>query len=384
MAFDSSTGRRGELSARRKLLELNWFLVLLLCIVAGIGFAMLYSAAGGKLDPWASRQMIRFAIGVGLMVVLALVDLRFWLRYAYFAYFVSLLLLIAVELMGFIGMGAQRWLDLGLFQLQPSEVMKIALVLALARYYHGLTMDDVPRFRSAIVPLALIGAPLVLLLRQPDLGTAVLLTATGAAMVFAAGERIWKFILAFAGVVAAVPLAWKFMLREYQQQRVLTFLEPERDPLGAGYHISQSKIALGSGSVFGKGFSQGTQSQLSFLPERHTDFIFAMLAEEFGLVGSLSLLGFYVLVIIYGVVIAVTCRSHFGRLLAIGIITTFFLYVFINMAMVMGLVPVVGVPLPLVSYGGTSMMSLMMGFGLILCVSIHRELVIPRNLRGFD
>jgi rod shape determining protein RodA len=245
-------------------------------------------------------------------------------------------------------------------------------------------MDDVPRFRSAVVPLLLIGLPVALVMRQPDLGTAVLLAVTGAAIVFAAGERIWKFIVAFAGVLATIPLAWQFMLHDYQRQRVLTFLNPERDPLGAGYHITQSKIAFGSGSVFGKGFIQGTQSHLSFLPERHTDFIFTMLAEEFGLVGSLSLLGFYLLVVTYGFVIAVTARNHFGRLLAIGITSTFFLYVFINMAMVMGLIPVVGVPLPLVSYGGTSMMSLMIGFGLILCVSIHRELVIPRTMRDFD
>jgi rod shape determining protein RodA len=384
MSFESTVGRRGDLSTKRKLLQLNWFLVLLLIVVAGIGFAMLYSAAGGKMDPWASRQMIRFGVGVGVMLIIAMVDLRFWLRYAYLIYLAALLLLVAVELMGFVGMGARRWLDLGPFQLQPSEIMKIALVLALARYYHGLTMDDVPRLRSAIVPLLLIGLPVALVLRQPDLGTAVLLSLMGMAMLFAAGERIWKFVLAFAAVVASIPLAWKFMLHEYQQQRVLTFLNPERDPLGAGYHITQSKIAFGSGSVFGKGFIRGTQSHLSFLPERHTDFIFTMLAEEFGLVGSLSLLGFYLVIVGYGVVIAVAARSHFGRLLAIGITTTFFLYIFINMAMVMGLIPVVGVPLPLVSYGGTSMMSLMIGFGLILSVSIHRELVIPRNMRGFD
>ena len=255
-------------------------------------------------------------------------------------------------------MGARRWVDLGLFQLQPSEVMKIAMVLALARFYHGLPLEEVGRTRWLIVPVVLILVPVTLVMRQPDLGTAVLLLATATAMLLLAGVRLWKFAVAGGAVLAAIPLAWRFMLHGYQKDRVLTYLNPERDPLGAGYHIMQSKIALGSGGLFGKGFMQGTQSHLSFLPERQTDFIFTMLAEEFGLVGCLVLLGLYVLVIAYGYAIAVRSSSQFGRLLAAGVISTFFLYVFINMAMVMGLIPVVGVPLPLVSYGGTSMMSI--------------------------
>ena len=372
-----------RLPLRRKLRDLNWFLVLLLIAVACVGFAMLYSAANGSISPWASRQMVRFGVGLGLMFALALTDIRIWLRYAYLIYLGALLLLVAVEVMGEVGMGARRWVDLGVFQLQPSEVMKIALVLALARYYHGMAMEDVPRIRMLIPPLIMMAVPAALVIRQPDLGTTVLLLATGAAIMFSAGVRLWKFGLATLAVLAVIPLIWRVMMHDYQRQRVLTFLNPESDPLGAGYHIIQSKIALGSGGVFGKGFLQGTQSHLSFLPERQTDFIFTMLAEEFGLVGCLGLLGLYVAIITFGYAVGLRSRNHFGRLTAIGVTTTFFLYVFINMAMVMGLIPVVGVPLPLVSYGGTSMMSVLIGFGLIMNISIHRDIVIPRRV-SFD
>lgn len=368
------------LPLRRKLRDMNWFLILLLIAVACVGFAMLYSAANGSIDPWASRQMIRFGAGLGLMFFIALTDIRLWIRYAYVIYLAALVLLCAVEVMGVVGMGARRWVDFGVFQLQPSEVMKIALVLALARFYHGLAMEDVPRIRMLLPPLVMIALPAVLVLRQPDLGTTVLLVASAGAIIFAAGVRLWKFALAGAAVIAAIPLAWRLLLHDYQRQRVLTFLNPESDPLGSGYHIIQSKIALGSGGVFGKGFLQGTQSHLSFLPERQTDFIFTMLAEEFGLVGCLGLLGLYVAIMAFGYAVALRSRNHFGRLTAIGITSTFFLYVFINMAMVMGLIPVVGVPLPLVSYGGTSMMSVLIGFGLILNISIHRDIVIPRRV----
>jgi len=381
MSLYQPLGRRRELSLPQKLKELNWFLVLVIIGVASVGFAMLFSAANGAADPWASRQMMRFGVGLVGMLALALIDIRFWLRHAYLAFALALIMLAAVEFMGVVGMGARRWVDFGFVQLQPSEVMKIAMVLALARYYHSLTMEEVERIRRLAIPALLVLVPVALVMRQPDLGTAVLLLATAAAIMFAAGVRLWKFGLALAALLVAIPVAWRFMLHEYQKQRVLTFLNPERDPLGAGYHITQSKIALGSGGVYGKGFMQGTQSHLSFLPERHTDFIFTMLAEEFGLVGGIGLLGLYVLIIAYGFAIAVRSRSQFGRLVAIGVTSTFFLYVFINMAMVMGLIPVVGVPLPLVSYGGTSMISLLIGFGLLLGVWIHRDVVLPRNPR---
>ena len=312
------------------------------------------------------------------MLAVAVTDIRLWMRYAYTLYFLVLALLIAVEVMGVIGMGAQRWINLGFIQLQPSEIMKITLVLALARYFHGATLEEIGRPSFLLIPLALLGAPVVLVLRQPDLGTAIMLSLTAGVIFFVAGVRAWKFGLIIGAVLAAMPLAWT-MLHGYQKRRILTFLDPESDPLGAGYHILQSKIALGSGGVFGKGFLGGTQSHLNFLPEKQTDFIFTMLAEEFGMAGGLALLGIYALVLIYGFAIALRVRNQFGRLVTMGIIGTFFFYIFINIAMVMGLVPVVGVPLPLVSYGGTAMLSLMIGFGFVLCAYVHRDVRVGRH-----
>ncbi|MCC9626009.1 rod shape-determining protein RodA [Thalassospira sp. MA62] len=362
----------------RRLLLLNWTLVLLIAALSGIGFAMLYSAANGSIQPWAERQMLRFAVGAAVMIAVAITDIRVWLRLAYLSYFIALILLIGVEIKGDIGMGAQRWINLGFFQLQPSELMKISLVLALARYFHGLTVEDTGRVVSLIIPLLMVMAPAALVLRQPDLGTALLLIAGGGVIFWLAGVRMWKFGILLGGALAAIPIGWQF-LRDYQKNRVLTFLNPENDPLGAGYHITQSKIALGSGGLFGKGFMLGSQSHLNFLPEKQTDFIFTMLGEEFGLVGGLALLMLYALVITYGYVIALRCNNQFGRLVAIGVTSTFFLYVFINIAMVMGLIPVVGVPLPLVSYGGTVMMTILVSFGLLMSVSIHRDIRISRQ-----
>ncbi len=367
-----------EMTVVQKIGQISWVLVTLICLVAGIGFAMLFSAADGSFEPWAQRQMIRFCIGLWALFTIALVDIRLWLRWAYVIYAVSVVLLVGVDVMGTIGMGAQRWIDLGVFQLQPSELTKISLVLALARYFHGLTVEDVRRPTVLLPPLAMVALPVALVLKQPDLGTAVLMLAGAGAIFFLAGVRLWKFALVIAAAAGAVPLAWNF-LRDYQKERILTFLDPESDPLGAGYHILQSKIALGSGGTFGKGFMQGTQSHLSFLPERQTDFIFTMLAEEFGMVGGLAMLGLYTLLLGYGMAIALRCRNHFGRLLAMGVTTTLFLYVVINVAMVTGLIPVVGVPLPLISYGGTAMLTLLFGFGLLLGVYVHRDMVIGRR-----
>jgi rod shape determining protein RodA len=378
-AFDH--GARTRLRPWQKLPQINWPMVALICILASIGFVMLYSAAGGRFDPWADRQMVRFAVGLGMMLTVAVLDLRLWLRYAYLIYGGALVLLVAVEIAGEIGMGAQRWIDLGFFQLQPSELMKVALILALARYFHGLEADSVRRVLPLVPPLAMIGLPALLVLKQPDLGTAGMLIMGGGAMFFAAGVRLWKFGVLIAAGLAAIPVAWNF-LHDYQKNRVLTFLDPERDPLGSGYHILQSKIAFGSGGVFGKGFLLGTQSHLNFLPEKQTDFIFTMLAEEFGLAGALTLLVIYAVLIAYGFAIALRSRSHFGRLLALGLTFNLFLFVFINTAMVMGIIPVVGVPLPLVSYGGTAMLTVLIGFGLIMSVYIHRDARIGRHGYG--
>ncbi len=361
-----------------KIWQIHWVFVLLLTATASVGFAMLYSAANGSLDPWADRQMVRFVVGIGLLVAVAVTDIRIWFRYAYVIYFVAFVLLVGVEIMGDIGMGARRWLDVGIISLQPSEVMKIAIALSLARYFHCRSPEEVGRLAWLIPPVLMILAPVGLVLRQPDLGTAVMLMAVGVTVLFLAGVKIWKFVV-FGGLgLGAVPLAWNF-LHDYQKKRVLTFINPENDPLGSGYHIIQSQIALGSGGIAGKGFLQGTQSHLSFLPEMQTDFIFTMLAEEFGMIGGVVLLSLYALLFIYGYAISMRSRSQFGRLLGLGMTTTFFLYVFINIAMVMGLIPVVGIPLPLVSYGGTAMLSLLFGLGLVMCVYVHRDVAFGRR-----
>jgi len=367
-----------ELSLREKLFHLNWEMVAMVSLIAAIGFAMLYSAANGSFSPWASRQMVRFGVGMVLMLVIAVIDIKFWLKVSYALYGLSFTLLATVEVMGSVGMGAQRWLDLAVIQLQPSETMKIVLVMALARYFHGLEAEDAGRIRYLIVPILMIGAPIALVLRQPDLGTAGVLALLGVAMLWLAGARVWQFLVVGGAGLAAIPIGWQF-LHGYQKQRVLTFLNPESDPLGAGYHIMQSKIALGSGGLFGKGFLSGTQSHLNFLPEKQTDFIFTMLAEEFGMVGGTGLIALYGLLMGYCIFIAFRCRSQFARLMAMGLVVNFFLYVFINIAMVMGLVPVVGVPLPLVSNGGTALLTVLIGFGLVMSCWLHRGTYINRR-----
>ncbi len=366
------------MTLRQKLWQVQWMFVLLLCVTATIGFAMLYSAGNGSFEPWSSRQMLRFGVGMVLMLAVAMTDVRVWLRLAYGIYLVTLILLVAVEYGGVIGMGAQRWIDLGFINLQPSEMMKIALVLVLARYFHGLNVEETGKVHYLIPPLVMVLIPTALVLRQPDLGTALMLLIASGVVFFLAGVRMWKFGLVLVAGIVLMPVAWQF-LKGYQKERVLTFLNPERDSLGSGYHIIQSKIAFGSGGISGKGFMQGSQSHLNFLPEKQTDFIFTMLAEEFGLAGGMALLGLYALLVVYGYAIAMRARSQFGRLLALGVTSTFFLYVFINMAMVMGLIPVVGVPLPLISYGGTAMMTLMLGFGFLLGVYVHRDTVIGHH-----
>ncbi len=370
-------GRQSQMSLAEKIRNINWGLVVLVSVLAGVGFATLYSAANGHWDPWASRQVVRYGVAAAVMLGVAVVDLRSWLRGAYLIYGIAFLLLVAVEVRGAIGMGAQRWIDLGVIQLQPSEIMKIALVLALARYFHGISVEDIGRPLLLVVPMLLVVVPAALVLKQPDLGTAMMLVMGGGVVFFLAGVRLWKFGLVIAGGLGVIPIAWRF-LRDYQKNRIYTFLDPESDPLGAGYHSLQSKIAIGSGGVFGKGFLEGTQSHLNFLPEKQTDFIFTMLAEEWGLIGGLALLALYTLIFVYGYAIAFRSRSQFGRMLALGITVNMFLYVFINTAMVMGLIPVVGVPLPLVSYGGTAMLTVMFGFGLLMSVYVHRDLRIGR------
>lgn len=374
----SNLSHNDRLRLYDKISLINWGLVLLVAVLGGIGIGLLYSAGGKSWNPWAQAQMTRLVPGLFAMILVALVDVRFWLRIAYPLYGVMLLLLVVVEVMGHVGMGAQRWINFGAFVLQPSEPMKLALILALARYFHALDLEDIARPTRLFWPVLMTVLPVGLVLLQPNLGTATLLTATAAGIFFAAGVKWWKFALVIVLFAACVPYAWGH-LHDYQKARVLTFLHPESDPLGAGYNIIQSQIALGSGGLWGRGFGMGTQSQLQFLPERHTDFIFVVLAEEFGMIGAFVVLGLYFLLFAYGYAIALASRCAFGRFLAFGLTTTFFLYVFVNVAMVTGLIPVVGIPMPLVSYGGTAMITLLIGCGLLLSVSVHREARISRT-----
>jgi rod shape determining protein RodA len=356
-----------------RLKQLNLWVIAVIFLLAGIGILMLYSAANGSIHPWGTKQLSRFGIGIFLMLIVALTDIRLWLNKAYTLYFISLVLLVAVEIMGFVGMGAQRWINLYAFNLQPSELMRVALVLALARYFNSCTLTEVSRLQYLIIPIILIIVPTLLAMRQPDLGTAVILIFSGSAIFFVAGVRWWKFVITGISGLAAIPIFWTF-LHEYQKKRIIIFLNPESDPSNSGYHIMQSKIALGSGGLFGKGFLQGTQSHLNFLPEKQTDFIFTMFCEEFGLVAAVLLMLLYSVIILYGYDVALNCRNHFGRLLAIGLTSTLFLYVFINMGMVMGILPVVGIPLPLISYGGTAMLTLLIGQGLIFSIALHNDI----------
>ena len=360
-----------------RLREISWGMVALIVMLACIGFMCLYSAANGNLEPWASRQIARFLFALGLLVVFALIDIRWIFRAAFPFYAITIILLVLVDVFGHIGMGAQRWLDLGIMKLQPSELAKISTVMALARYFHGLEPGRARKLSALIVPALMILVPCGLVAAQPDLGTALSISFAGGAMLFVGGVSIWIFILLIAGGLAAIPIAWHF-LHEYQRNRVLIFLDPESDPLGAGFHITQSKIALGSGGIFGKGFMEGTQSHLNFLPEKHTDFIFTLWAEEWGLIGGVGLIMLLGLIILYGTWISFHCRHTFGRLLAFGLTFNFSIYVMINIGMVMGLLPVVGIPLPLMSYGGTAMLTVMIAFGIIQCCNIYRDTRLPR------
>ncbi|WP_130471725.1 rod shape-determining protein RodA [Candidatus Magnetaquicoccus inordinatus] len=357
-----------------------WSLILLLTLTSLLGLVVLYSAAGGHLNhpdnsniQFIIRQAVRFTVGLALLFVVAIAGSeRIYRRYAYLAYGISLALLIAVFLFGSVSMGARRWLDLGFMRLQPSELMKVTLVLALARYYHDRAVVAGFGLRDLALPLLLIMLPVALILKQPDLGTAIIIATVGMAVIVIAGLS-WKMItLSLCLLAAGLPVAWNAM-HDYQRQRVYTLFFPEHDPLGSGYHIIQSKIAVGSGGFLGKGFLNGSQSHLDFLPERHTDFIFSVLAEEWGFVGCITLMLLYLLITARGLLIAATAQHRFGLLTAVGFIALFSFQVIINIGMVIGLLPVVGIPLPLISYGGSSMITLLFSMGLIAHVAIYAK-----------
>jgi rod shape determining protein RodA len=372
MALLVSAGRPRGLQDRLE--RLHWPLLLLVSLIAGAGVVTLYSVAEGSWSPWAWQHLSRYILVLGLCIAIGVVPIRYWMAAAYPIYVFALISLVLVEVMGVTRLGAQRWLAIGGFQFQPSAIMKIGLVMALARYYHGIRTEQVSHFLFLIPPLIMIGAPVALIFHQPDLGTALLVGGTGVAVMFLAGLS-WR-IGALGAVAAAIGgyFAYRFeILKQYQIDRIMTFLNPDRDPLGTGYHLLQSKIALGSGGFTGKGYMEGSQSQLKFLPELQTDFIFTVFGEEFGFVGCAVLLSLYFTVIVMTVQIALQAKTHFGRLASMGVIVTFALYVMINTGMVMGLAPVVGVPLPLLSYGGTMMLTVMCGFGLVMSAYVSRE-----------
>lgn len=363
-----------ELTLKERFFNLNFIFIGIIILLAAIGCLTLYSAAGGNISPWALNQAVRFCVGLGVMLVVALIQPEFYYKIATPFYIATLLLLVVVEVAGHTGMGAQRWINLGFFKLQPSELMKIAIVLELARYFSTTPLESIRSLKGLLIPAAIVGAPVGLIMIQPDLGTSLMILFCAVVLFYLAGVQWWKFALAGGAIAAAAPVFWHF-LHNYQKNRILTFLNPERDPQGAGYHIIQAKIALGSGGLSGKGYLSGTQSHLNFLPEKHTDFIFTMFSEEFGMLGGAFILFLNLILISYGYWFAFRIHNgnYFGKMVILGLNTNYFLYVFINIAMVIGLLPVVGVPLPLMSYGGTVIISVMASFGIMLSFYANRD-----------
>jgi rod shape determining protein RodA len=358
-----------------KLWRINWLFVMLLCLLAGCGYVALYSAGGGP-EPYAWRHALRFGFALVMMLSISMVDIRFIARFSWPLYGMALVLLILVLKMGHVGKGAERWLELGPVQLQPSELMKVALAMALAAWFNRASWARVGNPLFLLPPAILVAAPVLLILKEPNLGTAFITAMVGASIFVVAGMRLWQMALLALPLPFLAEFAYKH-LHDYQRARITTFLNPESDPLGAGYNIIQSKIALGSGGLWGKGFMQGTQAHLNFLPEKQTDFIFSIIAEEWGLVGALALLGLLLTIILAGMMIALRCRNQYGRLLALGISVNMFMYVFVNVAMVVGAIPVGGVPLPLVSHGGSAMLTVMFAMGLLMSVHVHRDVEFP-------
>lgn len=356
-----------------KLSRLNWLLVLLIIILALVGFLMLYSAAGGSFRPWLIRQLTFFIIFFVVMLVIAVTNIQIWFRFSYLFYAFALGLVIAVDIIGHSAMGATRWFNLGFVKLQPSEIMKVTTVLALARYFYSIEAEDIGQIKYVLIPLAIIAVPALFIFNQPDLGSAIILLMIGILVLFIAGVRMWKFVLAGLTVLAAAPPLWFFVLYDYQKDRMINFLNPNNDPLGTGYNIIQSKIAIGSGGLTGKGFLHGTQGQLNFLPEKQTDFIFTMLAEELGFIGSAFTIALFFAIVSLGLNMTNQIKHQYGKVLTVGILGLFFIHMFINVGMVTGLLPVVGSPLPLISYGGTVTAAMLIGFGLVLNADVYRD-----------
>ncbi|MDE8345835.1 MAG: rod shape-determining protein RodA [Acidocella sp.] len=356
----------------RKFLRINWLFVLCVCLLAGVGYAALYSAAGGSPTPYANSQIIRFFAALLLMLAIAMVDIRIIAKFSWPAYAVGILLLLVVMKFGHTGLGAKRWMTLGGVEIQPSELMKLFLVLGLAAYFHRASYERIGNVLFLLPALLAVLLPVGLILKEPNLGTAVIVAAIGGTVMLGAGVRWWKFALVIGLIAVAAPILYHH-LHGYQRSRITIFLHPGSDPLGAGYNIIQSKIALGSGGFSGQGYLHGTQNQLNFLPEKQTDFVFTIIAEEFGFLGSVAVLGLLYAIVAMALYTAMTCLHAYGRLVALGIGVNFFLYCFVNLSMVMGLIPVGGVPLPLISYGGSALTAVMLGFGVLMSVHVHRD-----------
>lgn len=375
----SIKGEGGRLTLWDKIMALPLVLIGIILAITAVGIAAQYSAAEGSFSPWAGTQIIRFVpLFIG-MLIMALVPLKWWYWSAYPLWGIGLILLVIVEVMGAVGMGAQRWINLGFMNLQPSEIMKIAVVMALARYYHDIDLSEARRYKTLFWPAVLIGSPMALVMLQPDLGTTLMLGMAGASVLFLAGVRMRLFIIGILLAAAIIPVAYTYVLKDYQRKRIDTFLDPSSDPMGAGYHITQSKIAIGSGGMTGKGYLEGTQARLNFLPEKQTDFIFTLWAEEWGMIGCLGILGLYCASFIFGFIIALQAKHIFAKLLVMGLTINLSVYVMVNTGMVMGLLPVVGAPLPLISYGGSAMLAALICYGLIINAKIHRGQPLPRS-----
>jgi rod shape determining protein RodA len=356
----------------RKFLSINWLFVLCVCMLAGVGYAALYSAAGGSPTPYATSQLYRFLTGLLLMLGLAMVDIRLIAKASWPAYALGVVLLLVVMKFGHTGLGAKRWMTIGGIEIQPSELMKLFLTLALAAYFHRATQERIGHPLFLIPAILIILVPVGLILKEPNLGTAVITALIGSTVMLGAGVRWWKFAIIIIIIAVAAPVLYHH-LHDYQRARIITFLNPGSDPLGAGYNIIQSKIALGSGGFSGQGYLHGTQNQLNFLPEKQTDFVFTIIAEEFGFLGSIAVLGLLFSIVLIAFYTALSCSHQYGRLVALGIGTNFFLYCFVNLSMVMGLIPVGGVPLPLISYGGSALTAVMLGFGVLMSIHVHRD-----------
>ncbi|MBO4956484.1 MAG: rod shape-determining protein RodA [Rickettsiales bacterium] len=356
-----------------RLLKINKNLIILVCIIFSCGLLLLYSASNGSVKPWAIRQLIYFLAFFPIMILIAIIDIKFWFKHSYVVYAGGLFLLLLVAIIGHKSMGATRWLNLGIIRIQPSEIMKICLILGIAKYFFQNNLTDIRKTKKLIIPITMYFVPFVLILKQPNLGTALILTAIMISTLFFVGVKIWKFVLCFVLCLCSVPIAWQYGLHDYQKQRVMTFLNPDSDPLNSGYNITQSKIAIGSGGIWGNGFLKGTQGQLEFLPEKHTDFIFTILAEEFGFIGCSSVMMMFVILFMFFVYIIIKCNHTYGKIIVGGVFINIFCHFFINIGMITGILPVVGTPFPLLSYGGSITVATLISMGFVLNVDINRN-----------